>query len=90
MSLDDKLQVDNCGAHKSTNLGDDLQPVRRQSSFCNFDSISMISDTTMPSEYVSRRIEEYKKHKVMDDDENKKLSTQYNLRFEKVVIVGGK
>lgn len=60
--------------------------------FDPFDSISAFSETTVPSEFAEIEVEAYelqKKLKLENESKQKSSNIQYNLRFDKVVIVGG-
>jgi len=63
----------------------------------SFDSISMFTESTVPSEFAELEIQahEYRKNQrlaaaaSLENESKQQSNIQYNLRFDKVVIVGG-
>lgn len=86
-SLEDIEEIPHGEEHYET-----ISPiVRRTSSFFGpFDSVSVFTDTTVPSEVAAFEVEAYEKRKKLETDaKQKKNNIQYNLRVDRVVIVGG-
>jgi hypothetical protein len=58
------------------------------------DGISVITESTVPSEVVQKHYEEYKKvqrEQALEDEAfDRNNNVQYNIKLNKVVIVGGK
>lgn len=64
----------------------------------SFDSISMFTESTVPSEFAEFEVQahEYRKKQrqaatesLENESKQQNSNIQYNLRFDKVVIVGG-
>jgi hypothetical protein len=78
---------------------DKLSPIVRQTNpyYESFDSISMYTESTVPSEFAEMEVHahEYRKNQRLaataglENESKQQSNIQYNLRFDKVVIVGG-
>lgn len=97
---------DVCGRKKSFNEIPDSQasqidsvPIVSQTNpyYESFDSISMFTESTVPSEFAELEVQahEYRKNQrlaaaaSLENESKQQSNIQYNLRFDKVVIVGG-
>ena len=78
---------------------DTLSPIVQTNPYYeSFDSISMFTESTVPSEFAALEVQahEYRKNQrlaaaaSLESESKQQNNIQYNLRFDKVVIVGGK
>ena len=77
---------------------DKLSPIVQTNPYYeSFDSISMYTESTVPSEFAELEVQahEYRKNQrqaatsSLENESKQQNNIQYNLRFDKVVIVGG-